>query len=132
MRKTTVLLCLSALLATFVSCSNQEARTPASKAIALVGMLAKGDFTGATTGFDDKLKKVLSPQELETVWKELISQAGAFKKQEGIETSRQKQDEAVYDVVLVKCEFERSFLGVRVAFNGDQKVAGLFFVPINK
>lgn len=132
MRKATVLLCLSALLVTFVSCFNQKPVSPASKAVAIVEMMARGDFAGATTGFDDKLKKALSPQELETAWKELISQAGAFKKQEGVETSRQKQDEAVYDVVLVKCEFERSFLGVRIAFNVEQKVAGLFFVPTSK
>jgi hypothetical protein len=50
---------------------------------------------------------------------------GPFKRQIGLRTEKQ----ADYDVVSVTCEFEKGALDVKIAYNGEKQVAGLFIVP---
>ena len=95
------------------------------RAKALVESLAAGDFWTPVESFDSTMMSSFPPGKLEEAWESLISQAGPFKKQTGVRTETAGQ----YDIVFVTCEFEKSFIDIKVVFNDKKEVAGLFFVP---
>ena len=90
-----------------------------------VTLLAQGDFTNAVVDFDSTMKTAMSPSELEKAWASLIGQVGAFKKQ----VSTREAKEMGFDVVYVTCDFEKSPLNIKVVFNAEKKISGLWFVP---
>jgi hypothetical protein len=104
-----------------------KANPHVAQAKALVGRLVKEDYVGATKNFNAEVKQSLSIEKLQTVWKAILTQAGAYKKQLDVQSSRVKQGTEVFDVVIVKCQFERANLNVRVVFDSTDRVAGLFF-----
>ncbi|MGA1980820.1 MAG: DUF3887 domain-containing protein [Sedimentisphaerales bacterium] len=91
----------------------------------LVTLLANQQFAAVTEDFNEILKTELPPEKLEETWKSTIDQLGPFKKQLGLRTEK----ELDYDVVLVTCEFEKGCLDVKIVYNDEKQVAGLFFVP---
>ena len=91
----------------------------------LVSLLAKGDFQQVTDRFDQAMKGAAPPQKLGEAWTGLTQQLGAFERQTGTRTTREMDYEAVY----VHCQFERGRADVKVVFDGNGKVAGLWFVP---
>jgi hypothetical protein len=90
-----------------------------------VELLTKEDFAGAVTQFDDTMKTALPESKLREVWQTLESQAGQFQKQLGV----RKTTSAGYDVAMVTCKFERVVLDIKVVFDTDGRVTGLFFLP---
>lgn len=101
---------------------NVEPNAPTNE---LVELLANQQFSAVTEDFNETLKNELPPEKLEEVWKATIDQMGPFKRQIGLRTEKQ----ADYDVVSVTCEFEKGALDVKIAYNGEKQVAGLFIVP---
>jgi pimeloyl-ACP methyl ester carboxylesterase len=95
---------------------------------AFVELLDKGEFAKATDGFDATMHKVMPPEELEKTWRNVLGEAGGFKKQLG---SRLEKSEK-YDIVLVTCEFAKMNLDARVVFDKEGKITGLFFGPSRK
>jgi dienelactone hydrolase len=87
--------------------------------------LTKGEFEEATKTFDETMKKVLPADKLETTWKTIQKQAGAFKKQAGARVDKVGK----YDVILITCEFENAKLAAKVVFDDKQRISGFFFVP---
>jgi len=98
---------------------------PISAAKQFVGQLTKGEFSPARARFDATMKRVVSEAKLAEIWASLISQTGPLREQVGARTEKVGQ----YDVVFVTCKFERSTLDVKVVFNRDRQIGGLFFVP---
>jgi dienelactone hydrolase len=90
-----------------------------------VDLLAKGDFAGAVARHDATMRSVMPEPKLRETWQTLEKQAGRFKKR--LKTRILKI--GGYDVALVTCEFERTKLDVKVVFNAQSEVAGLFFLP---
>ena len=89
-----------------------------------VELLVKQQFSAATENFDETMKNALPPEMLEEAWKSAISQMGPFKQQIGLRTEKQ----AEFDIVFVTCEFEKGYRDIKVVYNGEKQVAGLFFV----
>jgi hypothetical protein len=89
-----------------------------------VTLLAKQDFATAESWFDPAMKAAMPESRLRTVWTELLGQAGALRTQLGARLS----SEGGYRCVYVTCQFERSTLDLKVVFDADQRVAGLFVV----
>ncbi|HCG99905.1 MAG: hypothetical protein A2074_05220 [Candidatus Aquicultor primus] len=139
MRSKRVCLVISLLLAAILllSCSNRDAGVTTkeqnaavpkeliSKAHALVDVLAAEDYALAVKDFDDAMEKALPADKLGAVWKSTVEQAGPFQQRLG-ERTEQSQG---YDIVNVECEFEKSDIDVRVVYDRDGKIAGLFFKP---
>ncbi len=96
-----------------------------AKATELVESMVAGDFSTAVEGFDSAMKDVFPSEMLGDTWNSLISQVGVFQKQTGTHM------EAIegYDIVYVTCEFEYAMIDIKVVFNAENQVAGLFFVP---
>jgi fermentation-respiration switch protein FrsA (DUF1100 family) len=114
------LVCISGTLT-----AGEEKKLPeqTARAIALVDALAKGDYAAAGKGFDKVMEKALPADKRKDLWEKLVKQVGAFQKRTG--TRVEKADK--YDVVYVTCQFEKMALDVRVVFNDDKQVTGLFF-----
>jgi uncharacterized protein len=96
-----------------------------SSAAQLVDLLAKKDFAGAVSRFDSTMKSALPEAKLREAWQSIQKQAGPFKQQ----LQSRVETVGVYKVVFVTCHFEEADLDVKVVFNADQQVTGLFFVP---
>jgi dienelactone hydrolase len=115
-------------LTTFVF-SDQAEKAQADNVIALakhsVELLKNEDFSSFFNSFDNTMKSALPLEKLQSTWKSLIGQVGAFKKQVDIRTEKVQE----YDVAIVTCEFEKATLDIRIAFNKEKQVSGLFFLP---
>jgi uncharacterized protein len=91
----------------------------------MVDSMAKGEFASATKGFDAAMKAAMSAERLGQTWSQLTTQAGAFQSRTG---SREAQ-EAGFRTVYVTCRFEKTTMDIKVVFDKDGKIGGLWFVP---
>lgn len=87
--------------------------------------MVKGDFDTVAARFNAKMREALSTDRLRTTWTTLEGQVGTFQKQSGATTSQQNG----FDIVVIACAFANASLDVRVAYDADDKIAGLFIVP---
>jgi len=110
-----------------VSQPRTDSTTPAPEAPdnEFVELLATGQFPAATESFDETMKNALPAEKLQELWESTVSQIGPFKKQLASRTEKQ----ADFDIVLVTCQFENGTLDVKVVYNTEKQVAGLFFTP---
>jgi dienelactone hydrolase len=93
-----------------------------ASAKALVEALAKEDFKAAGKEFDEAMKKALPAAKLESTWKAVVGQVGAFKKITGFRVESAGKLDAVFAV----CQFEKHELEVKVVFSADKQITGLF------
>jgi uncharacterized protein len=92
---------------------------------ALVELLAQGDFAAAAGSFDATMKEALPALKLEQAWNGLVAQVGPYR---GHLASRAERP-GEHDIVHVTSRFERAVIDVRVVFDQERRIAGLFFVP---
>ena len=78
-----------------------------------VESLAKKDFAGAVSHFDDTMKTAMPQPKLEETWNALLTQAGAFKQQ--VKTTTEKRGN--YTVVHVLSEFQNARVDIRVVLD---------------
>src|SRR5215468_4773724 len=90
-----------------------------------VELLAKKDFAGAVSHFDDTMKTAMPQPKLEETWKALLTQTGVFKRE--VKTTTEKRGN--YTVVHVLSEFQNMSIDIRVVLDLQKRVAGLFFAP---
>ena len=90
-----------------------------------VDLLAESDFADAETRFDPTMRSALPEARLRAIWENLLIQAGPYQKQ--LRTRVEKQ--AGYDVVFVTCQFENKLLDMKVVYDSQERIAGLFFLP---
>ena len=90
-----------------------------------VELLAKKDFAGAVSHFDDTMKTAMPQPKLEETWKALVTQTGVFKRE--VKTTTEKRGN--YTVVHVLSEFQNMSIDIRVVLDLQKRVAGLFFAP---
>jgi dienelactone hydrolase len=110
-------------------CGDQQ-RQPSSSptgsiAETFVDRLARHDFAGAVAPFDDAMKQAMPEATMRETWQTLVKQAGPFKQKLGTRTMQQ----VGFDIAFVTCEFERAILDIKVVFNRENKISGLWFVP---
>lgn len=90
-----------------------------------VERLAKGDYAAAAGQFDDTMRTNLPESKLHELWRTLEMQAGLFQEQLGV----RKMTSAGFDVALVTCKFEQTDLDIKVVFDANGRITGLFFLP---
>lgn len=91
----------------------------------VVELLSKGEYTRVVSRFDDRMKSALPASRLRGAWMTLTGKVGNFQSELGNTATEYKG----YDIVVVTCKFQRSYLDVRVVFDGHDRIAGLFFLP---
>src|SRR5262245_55116500 len=129
MRKATLFLSVGLLAAVSLRADVQTGAAAEAfkvKARKLVELLGKEQFVVAVTAFDDALKKTLPADKLGEHWTALTGKVGAFKRQN--EATYEKAQE--FDVVTIPCDFEKSSLDVRVVFNAEKLVTGVYFANV--
>lgn len=92
---------------------------------AIVTALAGGDDATLVGSFDATLRAVLPAERARAAWRSVEERSGAF---EGIERVTSRRDHG-HVVQFVRCRMARALVTVRVAFNPDGAVEGLFLVP---
>jgi len=90
-----------------------------------VALLVKEDFTAAAQYFDATMLQALPPEKLGQTWTQVKEQAGPYKHEIG----RQQETTQGYEVININSQFEKAALNIRVVFNADKRIAGLFFAP---
>lgn len=90
-----------------------------------VSRLNGGDFAGAVSFFDATMKKTLPEEKLAETWAGLQEQMGPYSENTGTRTDTVKG----YDIVFVTARFGTNLIDIRVVFNYNKRVAGLFFQP---
>jgi len=106
--------------------SQAESKEPTILAKEFVELLVEGQFSKATENFDATMKKSLPADKLAETWRSTTGQAGLFKQQLGVREEKFLGS----DIVLVTCEFEKGPLDVKVVYNSERKVSGLWFLPV--
>jgi dienelactone hydrolase len=100
-------------------------RARIGRAEALVDALATAHFSSAVEGFNATMKSALPPEKLKENWRGLERQAGAYQRRIGTRVINQNG----IKIVFVSCQFDRTVVDVKVAFDNEELIAGLFFVP---
>ena len=91
----------------------------------LLADLVAGHYEEASRNFDAAMMSSLPPAKLEAFAKQLEAQVGKFQKVSEVRAA----PEGIYKVVLLVADYERARIDVRVVFDGEGKVGGLFFKP---
>lgn len=91
-----------------------------------VGQLLKADFTAATSRFDDQMKTVFSEDKLKESWQNMITETGTLLQLTSTHTAEVED----YKVVVIKCQFQRFDIDVKVVFNQQGQISGLNFMPV--
>ncbi len=91
----------------------------------LIAALVAEDFEAAVAHFDDRMRQALPAADLAAAWRQVTDQAGPYESELG----RRQENTGGYRAVVVTAQFERSPVDVRVVFDADRRIAGLFFQP---
>jgi len=107
--------------------SAEEKRTAAlqAKTEALLTALSRGDVAAATRNFDVSMRAALPDEKLASLWRAIVLEVGELTAVESFRVTW----EAGISLVLATCQFARTKLLVKVAYNEGDEVAGLFFLP---
>ena len=95
------------------------------RARALVAAMAEGRWEDAAADFDAQLQAVLPPPKLAEAWQTITMQFGSFGGIRGAQIIERPPLRAV----ILDAAFDRAPLDVRVVFDNEEQVAGLFFTP---
>ncbi len=134
-----LVLCASVLISTethvcesaFAAAQTQDMQPDLQKRLAgvareLIHHCAEGRYEEAVLRFDDTMKKASPPAKLRALWESLVRERGPFRAQGESRLTRRDP----YIIVLTACTFERSSLDLRLVFDADEKITGMWLDPI--
>jgi hypothetical protein len=96
-----------------------------TRARTLLSDFTAGHYDAVAKTFDEKMLAALPPAKLADFAKQLEPQIGAF---QSVREAKQMKADG-YDVVILVTDYAKALVDVQVAFDGDGKVAGLYFRP---
>lgn len=94
----------------------------------VINSFQKNEFPKIVETFDQNMKTALPAEKLKLVWDDLNNKCGKFQKMGEITVGKIQ----TYDVTYTLCHFENMKLKMKLVFDKDNKIAGLFFVPENQ
>ena len=97
----------------------------AARANRFIDHLAKEEFDKATQIFDGTMTKAMPSAKLKLTWQSLLQVYGALESRGEVHQEKVSK----YDIVYVPCRFKKKALDVKVVFDKEKRIAGLFFVP---
>ena len=96
---------------------------PKARAREFVEQLNAGEYDQAVNGFDATMGDAMSAKELQDAWQSLSLKAGPFREIVGVALARKGK----YDIAVVTCRFGKGQLDVKVVYDPEGKVSGLWF-----
>src|ERR1043166_1461712 len=121
--KTSRLLFLVAAIVFVISSFRAHSASTDAMGDEFVDLLAKGDFAGAAARYDKTMQSALPEPKLRDAWHSIVKQVGRSQKRHKTRALKT----GGYEFALVTCELEHAMLDVKVVFNSQGEVAGLFF-----
>lgn len=124
------LLFLTVLVGCLTSCgpARPQQSSRAAEIIPLaqefIELVVKEDFAAAEQRLDATMKDAMPAAKLEEGWKSLLAEVGPFKRQ----GDARAENSGKHDSVFVTCEFEKATLNVKIVFNDEKQISGLWFV----
>ncbi|HEV2418029.1 MAG TPA: DUF3887 domain-containing protein [Terriglobia bacterium] len=103
--------------------STLTAQQMESAARALVDQLSSGDYADVEQKFDSRMKSGLPVDKLTAVWNQALDRLGKFSQ------ILVAQKIGVIDTVDVRCSFAKRNAVLRVSFDADNNVGGLWILP---
>lgn len=127
MKKLATLLLLTAAFgpASFAAISADAART---KAEAVLANLKAAKAADVVKEFDANMTKALPEDQVAALWPGLEGQVGKF---QSVDERRAGEFQGTM-VAELFCKFEKATLILRVAFDADGKISGLYFKPVEQ
>lgn len=89
--------------------------------------LDSGKYDKAQAFFDESVQNKVTPEALETIWKQLKAQLGELEAVEGAQSK--VQDE--YQIVILNCKFKNGTQPFQFVYNDKEKLIGFFVAPKN-
>lgn len=108
-------------ISSFVHAQDEPSSNLASQ---FVDLLRQEKFSEAVGFFDTILIEALPVDQLSAAWSDLVSQAGAYKRQ----IKQSQQIRFPFLVMMVTCEFENKMIDIKVVFDQKNKITGLWFL----
>lgn len=99
---------------------------PRSKAI--LDLLKAKEFGKVCEQFDTSVSRRLDSTKLATVWMRMVGSIGPVQSVDSISTDHQ----TTYDVVIQHCVFEKKKIDFKLVYGSNEKIKGLFFLPVDK
>eukprot|EP01155_Anaeramoeba_flamelloides_P024458 Anaeramoba_flamelloidesa810093_96.p1 GENE.a810093_96~~a810093_96.p1 ORF type:complete len:457 (+),score=108.09 a810093_96:26-1396(+) len=103
---------------------------PKESALTVIENLNNAKYATVWIKMTQEVKKNLSPEKLEQIWKSIVTQCGEYQSSEVISHDEKKlngkEQNLVFNIVLCKIIFKNKSMQARISFNGN-KIAGLFF-----
>ena len=128
-----ITLAIFLLSSTLLGCRQKEETLPpegefAEIATEFVEELTEEEFESAAGKFNEEMRRAMPKELLGQTWKQLEDQVGPFIQ---IIILREEIVQE-YDVIFVTTEFENEFIDIRVVFDKEKWIAGLFFEPASE
>ena len=123
--KRTLLMLIFCTLSTFLF-AQENRNTEISKQV--INNFQKNEFSKIVETFDQNMKTAMPADKLKLVWDDLNSKCGKFQKMSEVTVGKIQ----TYDVTYTLCHFENMKLKMKLVFDKDNKIAGMFFVPENQ
>jgi hypothetical protein len=115
-----VLICL--LVVPSLALSQEDLK---EKAVTFLIHLKNEEFSQVFDQFNDVMKKVMSLDKLEKTWNKVVFTLGDLN---SLGESKLLEEEG-YRIVLHTCNFEKGQLDIKIVFDKDGLIAGLWFLP---
>lgn len=119
-----------ALLALGSACTGknkgpQDTGALSRKAATVTDLLAKNDWKTVRQDFDATMRDGLTADGLDSAWKQVTQQFGAYKSRGEPTRVPKPGDVTVFDTAM---QFQRGAMKSRVAFNSDGLISGLYIL----
>lgn len=124
MKRTLLMLIFCTLSAILFAQENRN--TEISKLV--INSFQNNEFSKIVDTFDQNMKNALPADKLKLVWNDLNNKCGKFQKMTEITVGKIQ----TYDITYTLCQFENMKLKMKLVFDKESKIAGLFFVPENQ
>lgn len=98
----------------------------AGKAQRLVAALARSKWADARATFAPVMLDALNEEALATAWREMLGRAGEFQRVLGV---REEPPKDGFRTMVVSTRHAKLPMDVRVVYDADEKVSGLWFSP---
>lgn len=118
------------ILLSAIALTNAKDATPLEEkkknANTFADLLIDGQFKKATQTFDKTMSKSLPAKRLAKIWKETTDQAGPFQEKLGTRSEKYLWS----DIIYITCQFENGPLDIKVVYNRNMRITGLWFKPV--
>lgn len=117
--KKIITLCL--LLASVFS----KSQTTAEISETFLNKMLRSQFDSCIVFFDTSVTSKLNPGMMQSMWERIPQFVGEYKSYGDIRTEKLDTLEAV----LIRCAFEKTKLDLKLVYNKEKKIVGIFFLP---